>query len=81
MKKFLDIGEKYVQYAVLGLGCLFFLWMVWSYVLNSPVTVTTADGTRLTPGKVDQKVYADTATKLETAIKTTDTYKTMMTAS
>src|SRR4051812_21539680 len=69
MQKVVAFLEKHVQWVAIALGGVYLLWMVWSYVLNSPVTVTTADGTKLTPGKVDQKVYADTATKLETAIK------------
>ena len=69
MQKVVAFLEKHVQWVAIGLGAVYLLWMVWSYLLNSPVTVTTADGTKLTPGKVDQKVYTDTATKLETAIK------------
>ncbi len=39
MKKILDWLEGNVQWFALGLGVLYVLWMTWTYVLNSFVTV------------------------------------------
>lgn len=68
MQKVVSILEKHVQWIVLGLGALYLLWMVWSYVLNSPVAVTV-DGKAVEPGKVDQLVYDEKATVLDARMK------------
>lgn len=64
MQKVVGLLEKNVQWIVLALGAVYLLWMVWAYVLNSPVTVQLG-GETLAPGDVDQKVYLEKAQVLE----------------
>lgn len=68
MQKVVTLLEKHVQWIVLGLGGLYLLWMVWAYVLNSPVAVPVG-GREADPGKVDQLVYDEKATVLEGRMK------------
>src|SRR6185312_10345016 len=51
MQKTLDILEKNVQWFALGLGGIFLLWVVWSYVITPPATVTM-DRKTFGPGEV-----------------------------
>src|SRR5436309_1106181 len=65
MQKVVVFLEKHVQWLAIALGAVYLLWMVWSFVLNDPTTVKLADGTSASPGKVDQHIYEDSATKLQ----------------
>lgn len=51
MQKSLDILERNVQWIALGLGGIFLLWAVYSYVVTPPAVVTIG-GTTLSPGEV-----------------------------
>jgi hypothetical protein len=68
MQKVVSLLEKNVQWIVLGLGALYLLWIVWVYVLNSPVAVNVG-GREVEPGKVDQIVHDEKATVLEGQMK------------
>src|SRR5438876_1013620 len=64
MQKVVTFLEKHVQWLAIALGAAFLLWMVWGYVVNSPTDVQVA-GKSVSPGKVDQVIYEDTATRLQ----------------
>lgn len=55
MEKALAILEKYVQWIALGLCGLFLVAMVYSYVLQDPVTVDLAGKPQL-PGEIDKTI-------------------------
>jgi len=61
MKKVLDLLEKNVQWLAMGLGALYLLWMVWTYVINSPVKVTGVAPNPLSPGDVDSYIADNVA--------------------
>src|SRR3954465_8790441 len=70
MQKVLAFLEKNVQWLAIGLGGIFMLFMVWTYVINNPakVTIPGAGETRYAPGDVDQFVYNNSADKLQREI-------------
>lgn len=70
MQKALDLLEKHVQWLVLGLGVLFVLYMVYSYVLTPPAVVTIG-GKEQTASTVDQSIIDNVADTLDTKIKST----------
>ena len=53
MQKQVNFFERHVEWFALGLGGLFLLFMVFTYVLNAPVK-TTVGNTELGPGEVDK---------------------------
>jgi hypothetical protein len=67
MQKFVDFIEKYVQWVAIGLGALFVLFMVYSYVIQPPAKVTIGNET-LTPGEVDEYTATHVASRLQTAM-------------
>lgn len=67
MQKVLAFLEKHVQWVAIGLGAVYLLWMVYSYVLNSPSRVTIGDST-LSPGQVDEYVKRNFADPLGDAM-------------
>src|SRR5437773_11618647 len=64
MKKVLDFLEKNVQWLAIALGAVYLLWMVYSYVLNSPVKVTGVAPEPLAPGEVDDYIKNNNGDKL-----------------
>ncbi|HEX4793039.1 MAG TPA: hypothetical protein VH370_04560, partial [Humisphaera sp.] len=72
MQKFLKILENNVQWVALGLGGLYLLWMVYGYVLNSPVAVTI-DKTVLGPDSAVQYIQEKKGVQLDAAIRGTET--------
>jgi len=68
MKKVLDFLEKNVQWVAMGLGGLYLLWMVWAYVINSPVKVTGVAPGPLSPGDVDQYIADHVGNDLRVAM-------------
>ncbi len=68
MNKFLELLEQHIQWIAIGLGGLFFLWVVWGYVITPPVTQVVPSIGSVTPGTVDAEVEKD-AKKLEGKIK------------
>src|SRR5438045_1573743 len=70
MRKVLDFMEKNVQWLAMGLGGVYLLWMVWSYVINPQVKVTGVDPqSALAPGAVDEYIAEHNAAKLDEAMK------------
>ncbi len=63
MNKFVDLLEQHVQWLALGLGTLFLAFMVWSYFLSPPATVTVG-GDELSPSDVDPNVRRTLAQQL-----------------
>jgi hypothetical protein len=64
MKKVVDFLENNVQWFTLGLGVAFVLWMAWTYVLQSPVSVQIADQ-KLAPKDVDKFIVNGVGSELE----------------
>lgn len=64
MKKVLDLLEKNVQWFALGLAVIYVLWMAWTYVLQSPVTVKVSNET-LAPKDVDKYILDGVGTSLQ----------------
>src|SRR4051812_18918548 len=58
MQKQVNFFEQNVQWFALGLGGLFLLWMVFSYVLQQPVKETIPGRGDLGPGEVDPATLA-----------------------
>ena len=56
MNKFLEFLEKHCQWVAIGLGGLFFVWILWGYLLTSPVALEAPGRDTLTPGTVDTEV-------------------------
>src|SRR5215203_6107894 len=56
MKKVLDFLEQNVQWVVIAVGVLYLVFMAWTFLINSPVSVTV-DGEKLGPGDVDKLIY------------------------
>src|SRR5438552_6130784 len=70
MRKVLDFLEKNVQWLAIGLGCVYLLWMVWSYVINPQVKVSGVDPQHpLAPGAVDEYIAEHNASKLDESMK------------
>jgi hypothetical protein len=69
MKKFLPYIERYIHWVALGLGALFVLYMVYSYVITPPVTATVGNKT-VDLGNVDRVTLEGPARELQTAIQT-----------
>src|SRR3954463_2753907 len=55
MKKILDFLEQNVQWVVIAAGVLYLGFMAWTFVINSPVSVTI-DNEKLGPGDVDRLI-------------------------
>src|SRR5215207_7180239 len=55
MKKILDFLEQNVQWVVIAAGVLYLGFMAWTFVINSPVSVTV-DNEKLGPGDVDRLI-------------------------
>lgn len=73
--KNLNFLEKHIEKIVIGIGLVFFLLVVWSFVLGQPYTVTviTRMGTKtVTPDQVEVMIR-DQARKLENDYKKTET--------
>src|SRR5262245_17738473 len=68
MKKVLDFLEKNVQWIAIALGGIYLLWMVYSYVIKSPVEVSGIAADPLPPGKVDEEILKN-AEQLDARIK------------
>ncbi len=68
MQKYLKMLEDQVQWIAIGIGGLFFVWMLWSYVLQTPVSVMVA-GKPVAPGEVDQLIAEGPLVRVEAAIK------------
>ena len=64
MNKVVDFLEKNVQWVALGLGGLFLLWMVFSYVISAPVVAQVGDE-QVAPGEVDRLIKERAAEPLE----------------
>src|SRR5439155_27355897 len=64
MQKVTEFLEKNVQWVAIGLGALFVLFMVWTYVINPPAQVTIA-GQQLGPGEVDPYTEEHVAQQLD----------------
>src|SRR5262245_14223811 len=66
MNKVCSFLEKNVSGLAIGQGVAYLLWMVWSYVLNSPVKVSGIDpGATLAPGEVDEWIKEHNARVLQ----------------
>ncbi|MDB5328762.1 MAG: hypothetical protein JWM57_4331, partial [Phycisphaerales bacterium] len=70
MEKALEVLEKYCQWIAVGIGGLFLAWMLWSYVLLSPVTVPNGTST-VSSGDVDDTVAKNYANPLDEELKRT----------
>jgi len=71
MNKFLELLEEYCQWIAIALGAVFLAWVLWSYILFTPVSITAADKTTLTPGNVDDYVKKMQAEPLQREIDDT----------
>lgn len=69
MKKILEMLEQKVQWIALALGVAYVGYMVWAYLLNTPVSVTV-NGTSMVPGDVDKAVL-EVARQLEAKMTST----------
>lgn len=67
MQKQVNFFERHVQWFAVGLGALFLLFMIFQYVVSSPITVTVA-GKELSPGEVDEVTLAGPVEELKRAI-------------
>src|SRR5687767_2326311 len=67
MQKQVNFFERHVQWFAVGLGALFLLFMVFRYVVSSPITVTVG-GKELSPGEVDEVTLAGPVEELKRAI-------------
>ncbi len=56
MNKFVELLEQHCQWIAISLGGLFFAWIVWGYLLTSPVALEAPGRDALTPGNVDDEV-------------------------
>jgi hypothetical protein len=56
MQKNVSFFERHVQWFAVGLGGLFLAFMVYAYVLSSPIKAT-AGGKDLSPGEIDQAIF------------------------
>jgi hypothetical protein len=67
MQKVLAFLEKNVQWVAIGLGGIYMLFMVWTYVINNPakVAIPGAGDAHYSPGDVDRIVYNGSADKLQ----------------
>ena len=70
MEKALELLEKYCQWLAVGIGGLFLAWMLWSYVLLSPVSVPNGTST-VSSGDVDDTVAKNYASPLDEELKRT----------
>jgi hypothetical protein len=71
MKKILNILEKNVQWVALGLGILFFAYIVWTDLYNNPASksVTLRQGAAVvTPSTVDSQIADDIEHNLQPKI-------------
>jgi len=74
MQKVVDFLEKHVQWVALGLGGLYLLYMVWSYILTPPVTTEISGAPDpLTPGTVDQYILDNRIRELNGRVNDTRT--------
>lgn len=67
MQKVIDLLEQKVEWIAIGLGFLFMLFMVWSYVLQPPAVVSVG-GENLTAGEVDPYTLEHAGKQLESAM-------------
>jgi hypothetical protein len=72
MQKFLKIAEQHVQWAALGLGGLYLLWMLWTYVYKSPLNVLLTPGHTVQPGEMEEAIAEGPVKKIETEIANTN---------
>lgn len=56
MNKVVELLEQHCQWIAIGVGGIFLAWVVWAYVLVSPVAVEVPGEPALTPGNVDDRV-------------------------
>src|SRR5919112_6763105 len=71
MQKQVNFFEQHVQWFALGLGGLFLLFMVFTYVLGQPVKATVASK-ELGPGEVDPATVNGPVKQLKQEIARTD---------
>lgn len=69
MKKLLATLEKNVHWITLGIGGIYLLWMVWSYVLMQPISTTVGSTTDATLGNIDRLTRQGPAQRLQTAME------------
>src|SRR4051812_5971423 len=74
MQKIITILEKHVQWIVLGVAALFFVWMVYGYWIQQPASVSLG-GQTLTAGEVDPHILSNESRKLEEAMNTSKPIK------
>jgi hypothetical protein len=71
MNKIVALLEKHVQWIALGLGALYLGFMIWTYLVQTPISVTGIGPTPLTPGEVDTYIREHAVAPLQTAMKNT----------
>ena len=71
MQKQVSFFERHVQWFAVGLGALFLGFMVYMYVLRTPIKVT-AGGKEYTPGEIDAATLAEPVTRLQREINKPD---------
>ena len=62
MNKVLELLEQYCQWVAVAVGAAFLGWVLWAYILFSPVAQTMPDKASVDPGTVDayvKKMQAD----------------------
>lgn len=64
MQKFTAILEKNVEWFALGIAGLFFLWMIYGYVVEKPVTATVGSA-QVAPGDVDPLILNGPAREVQ----------------
>src|SRR6516165_3348594 len=74
MQKIVAILEKNVEWIALGLGGLFFLFMIYTYIVQKPVT-SNVGSTVVTPGEVDPTIANGPAKDLSTKMQNTNVPK------
>lgn len=72
MQKFLKIAEQHVQWAALGLGGLYLLWMLWSYVGKSPLNILLTPGRSVQPGDMEEAIADGPIKKIDMEIADTN---------
>src|SRR4051812_36091405 len=67
MKKVVAFLEKYAEWLALSVACVFFLYMVYSYVISRDQLVVKVGNDTMSPGDVDPHV-GETVNRLQQAI-------------
>jgi len=74
MKKILPILENNVQWVLIGVGVLYLAYMAWTFVINTPVSVTI-NNEKLGPGEIDREISDKPVATLSTKMAGSRTFQ------